>query len=72
MPPTNPFWQWIEQLAGRGVISGYTCGGVGEPCVPPGNRPYFRWGAPATRSQMAKIAANTFFPNCATPAASDQ
>ena len=34
----------------------------------PGNRAYFRWGADATRGQMAKIAAQTFFPNCATPA----
>ena len=65
---SNPFWLWIEQLAGRGIISGYTCGGPGEPCVPPGNRPYFRWGANATRGQMAKIAAQTFFPNCQTPA----
>jgi hypothetical protein len=66
VPPANPFWLWIEQLAGRGVISGYTCGGVGEPCDG-GNRPYFRWGANTTRGQLAKIAANTFYPNCQTP-----
>jgi hypothetical protein len=64
----NPFWLFIEQLAGRNIISGYTCGGAGEPCVPPGNKPYFRWGANATRGQMSKIAAETFFPNCQTPA----
>jgi subtilisin-like proprotein convertase family protein len=68
VPPTNAFWRWIEQLAGRGIISGYTCGGAGEPCVPPANRPYFRWGANTTRGQMAKIAANTFYPNCQVPA----
>jgi hypothetical protein len=65
--PTNPFWVWIEELAGRGIISGYNCGGPGEPCNPPGNRPYFRWGANATRGQMSKIAASSFFPNCQTP-----
>jgi hypothetical protein len=66
VPPTNPFWLWIEELAGRQIISGYGCGGPGEPCDPQ-NRPYFRWGANATRGQMSKIAANSFFPNCQTP-----
>jgi glucose/arabinose dehydrogenase len=68
VPNTNPFWVYIERLAVPGVISGYTCGGAGEPCQPPGNRPYFRWGANATRGQMSKIAAETFYPNCQTPA----
>ena len=66
--PTNPFWTWIAELASRNIISGYTCGGLGEPCVPPGNRPYFRWGQNATRGQMSKIAALSFFPGCVTPA----
>jgi hypothetical protein len=68
VPSSNPFWVFIEALAARGITSGYTCGGVGEPCQPPTNRPYFRWGASATRGQVAKIAANTFYPNCQTPA----
>jgi hypothetical protein len=67
VPPSNAFWPWIEELAGRGIISGYACGGAGEPCDPQ-SRPYFRWTANATRGQMAKIAAETFFPNCWTPA----
>ena len=67
VPGRNPFGLGVGQLVGRSVISGYACGGVGEPCVPPGNRPYFRWTADATRGQMAKIAAQTFFPNCSTP-----
>jgi len=67
VPNSNVFWIFIERLAGVGAISGYTCGGAGEPCVPPGNRPYFRWGANATRGQMSKIAASAFFPNCQTP-----
>jgi hypothetical protein len=67
VPPTNVFWAFIERLAARQIISGYACGGPGEPCDPP-QRPYFRWGAPATRGQTAKIAANTFYPGCQTPA----
>jgi hypothetical protein len=66
VPSANPFWLWIEELAARNIISGYGCGGPGEPCDPP-QRPYFRWGANATRGQMSKIAANTFYPNCQTP-----
>jgi hypothetical protein len=68
VPPSNAFWVFIEQLYAINVISGYTCGGAGEPCLPPGNRPYFRWGANATRGQISKIAAQTFYPNCQTPA----
>jgi hypothetical protein len=67
VPPTNPFWLWIEELATRNIISGYGCGGPGEPCDPQ-NRAYFRWGANATRGQMSKIAAESFFPGCVTPA----
>jgi hypothetical protein len=66
VPPSNPFWRWIEELAGRGIVNGYACGGPGDPCDPLG-RPYFRWGANTTRGQMAKVAASTFFPNCRTP-----
>jgi beta propeller repeat protein len=62
----NPFYQEIMRLTNRGVMSGYACGGVGEPCDQL-NRPYFRWGSPVTRGQASKIVANTFFPNCQTP-----
>ena len=57
VPPSNAFWLWIERLAGHGAISGYACGGPGEPCDRRSNRPYFRRGANATRGQIAKIAA---------------
>lgn len=63
VPPTNPFYLWIERLASRGIMSGYPCGGPGEPCGS-GNKPFFRWGNNATRGQTSKILANTFFPNC--------
>jgi hypothetical protein len=67
VPPTNTFWVFIERLTARGIVSGYGCGGPGEPCDGQ-NRPYFRWGVATTRGQMSKIAANTFFPGCQTPA----
>jgi hypothetical protein len=66
VPPTYPFWLWIERLTAHGAISGYACGGSGEPCDPQ-QRPYFRWGNPTTRGQLAKIAATIFYPNCQTP-----
>jgi glycosidase len=60
----SPFWVYIERLAGRGIISGYgeasRCPETGAPC--------FRYNDLTTRGQMAKIAANAFFPNCQTPA----
>jgi hypothetical protein len=69
VPVVSTFWHWIESLATAGTIGGYPCGGAGEPCVPPQNRPYFRPGNNVTRGQAAKIVSNTFFPNCQTLAA---
>ncbi|HYP40888.1 MAG TPA: SBBP repeat-containing protein, partial [Chloroflexia bacterium] len=66
VPQTNPFYEFIQRLARRGIMSGYPCGGEGEPCGA-GDRPYFRWGNNATRGQTAKIVSNTFFPNCQAP-----
>ncbi|MDQ3703952.1 MAG: S-layer homology domain-containing protein [Chloroflexota bacterium] len=65
VPPSSPFYLHIERLTGRGVMSGYPCGGAGESCGG-GNRPYFRPGDNVTRGQASKIVANTFFPNCQT------
>ncbi len=67
-PYSSTFWLWIERLSARGIIGGYPCGGVGEPCVAPGNLSYFRPNNNTTRGQLAKIAASAFFPNCQTPA----
>ncbi len=66
--PGSTFHLWIENLAAHGVMQGYTCGNP-EPCVPPGNRPYFRPQNNATRGQTAKIVTNTFFPACNPPRA---
>jgi hypothetical protein len=66
--PASTFYLYIERMAVRGIINGYPCGGPFEPCISPANRPYFRPNNNATRGQMAKIAAEAFFPNCQTPA----
>lgn len=63
VPQGSTFYLFVERLATRGIMSGYACGGAGEPCGP-GNPPYFRPGNDATRGQVAKIVSNTFFPNC--------
>jgi hypothetical protein len=68
VPADHTFYLWIERISEQGgIITGYPCGGEGEPCVTPDNRPYFRPNANATRGQIAKIISNTFFPNCQTP-----
>ncbi|MGA7733178.1 MAG: SBBP repeat-containing protein, partial [Chloroflexia bacterium] len=64
--PDSTFFVYIYRLALRGIMNGYPCGAPGEPCGA-GNLPYFRTGANATRGQLSKIAANTFFPGCDPP-----
>ena len=61
--PGSTFFTYTQQLANLGVMSGYPCGNP-EPCVPPGDRPYFRPNNDATRGQTSKIVSNTFFPIC--------
>ncbi|HMA36176.1 MAG TPA: S-layer homology domain-containing protein, partial [Chloroflexia bacterium] len=52
--PGTAFYPFVETAFCHGIISGYACGGIGEPCDS-GNRPYFRPSNPATRGQIAKI-----------------
>jgi len=52
--PGTAFYQFVEAAYCQGVISGYSCGGPGEPCDGT-NRPYFRQYNQATRGQIAKI-----------------
>jgi hypothetical protein len=63
VPTDSPFWVFIERLAAREIISGY-----GEASKCPSGTPCFRYNDLTTRGQMAKIAANAFFPGCETPA----
>jgi hypothetical protein len=57
VPVGSTFFQFIGRLATRGFISGYACGGPGEPCGPT-HLPYFRPNANATRGQISKIVSN--------------
>jgi hypothetical protein len=43
-------------LADLGIVSGYPCGGPGEPCGG-GNLPYFRPNNNVTRGQLSKIVS---------------
>ncbi|HEY0071215.1 MAG TPA: S-layer homology domain-containing protein [Chloroflexia bacterium] len=65
----SAFYDFVKRLTNRGIMSGYACGGEGEPCNASGlgALPYFRPNNNATRGQVAKIVANTFFPDCQTP-----
>jgi hypothetical protein len=51
--PGSTFHLWIERLSSRGIIGGYPCGGAGEPCIAPPNRPYFRPNNNVTRGQLS-------------------
>lgn len=53
--PGSTFYEYVERMASRGVIGGYSDG-------------TFRPGNNATRGQTAKIVGNAFFPDCQTPA----
>lgn len=57
--PNSTFWIYVERLAMYDVMGGYECGGPGEPCIAPDNKPYFRPQANATRGQIAKIVSNS-------------
>ena len=58
VPVGSTPYTYTQRLASRSVMSGYPCGGPGEPCIAPGNRPYFRPSSGATRGQLTKIVAN--------------
>jgi hypothetical protein len=66
--PNTAFYTFVETAYCHGIISGYSCGGPGEPCGTSG-KPYFRQFNDATRGQIAKIVygALTSTQTCATP-----
>ncbi|MEO8287474.1 MAG: PQQ-dependent sugar dehydrogenase [Chloroflexota bacterium] len=55
--PGSTFYLYIERLAFYNIMAGYPCGSP-EPCIAPGDRPYFRPSENATRGQIAKIVSN--------------
>ena len=68
--PGTAFYAFVETAYCHGIVSGYNCGGPGEPCDPQ-NRPYYRQYNNAVRGQIAKIVygAITGAPACATDGA---
>lgn len=67
VPATNVFSPWVEVGAANGLVSGYSCGGPGEPCDDL-RRPYFRPTASANRGQVAKMVmlaggSDPYFPD---------
>ena len=52
----STFFDFIWRVADRGIIDGYPCGGLGEPCGDD-NLPYFRPNANITRGQISKIVS---------------
>jgi hypothetical protein len=57
VPSSNGFYAYVRCLACRGIVSGYPCGGAGEPCDP-NQDPYYRPSNQVTRSQLAKFVSN--------------
>ncbi|MDQ3931203.1 MAG: S-layer homology domain-containing protein, partial [Chloroflexota bacterium] len=57
VPPGSPFYDFVERMASRAIISGYQCGAPGEACDSQ-NRPYFRPNSTLSRGQLAKLIAN--------------
>ena len=62
----STYYTHTYRLVIRNIMSGYLCGGIGEPCGPD-NRPYFRPNSDATRGQTSKIDSGAFFPGCNIP-----
>jgi hypothetical protein len=57
VPSSNPFYTFLNRIYQQDIVSGYSCGGPGEPCDAY-NRPYYRPGNNVTRSQMTKFIDN--------------
>jgi beta propeller repeat protein len=56
--PSYPFFSYIETMAANSLISGYVCGGPGEPCDSQ-HRPYFRPTILFSRGQFVKVLVVT-------------
>jgi hypothetical protein len=58
VPAGDPFYTFVETADYFGIVSGYPCGGAGEPCDDR-RLPYFRPTNQVTRGQLAKIVVTT-------------
>jgi hypothetical protein len=57
VPSTNPFYTFVNRIYQQHLVTGYPCGGLGEPCDAQ-HRPYYRPVNNVTRQQMAKFIDN--------------
>lgn len=54
VPTSSSLYTYVETAVSRGIVSGYACGGAGEPCTG-ANQPYFRPNRNVTRAQTSKM-----------------
>jgi hypothetical protein len=54
VPSGNSFYEFVNRIYMQDLVTGYPCGGPGEPCDAE-NRPYYRPGGLVTRQQMSKF-----------------
>jgi hypothetical protein len=52
--PGSTFYDFVNHLYINNIVTGYACGGAGEPCDG-SSRPYYRPGAGVTRGSMSKF-----------------
>jgi hypothetical protein len=57
VPTGNPFYAFVNRIYQQDLVTGYPCGGPGEPCDAQ-HRPYYRPVNNVTRQQMAKFIDN--------------
>jgi hypothetical protein len=57
VPSSSPFYTFTNRIYQQDLVTGYPCGGIGEPCDPE-SRPYYRPVNNITRQQMAKFIDN--------------
>ena len=57
VPAGNSFYEFVNRIYQQDLVTGYPCGGPGEPCDAE-NRPYYRPGGLVTRQQMSKFIDN--------------
>jgi hypothetical protein len=57
VPSGNSFYEFVNRIYMQDLVTGYPCGGPGEPCDSE-NRPYYRPGGLVTRQQMSKFIDN--------------
>ena len=58
VPSTNTFYTFVNRIYQQDLVTGYPCGGPGEPCDP-NSRPYYRPVNNVIRQQMSKFIDNS-------------